>query len=105
MEHGLYIVTSDCARPAERAAYIDWYRDVHFADLLSVDGFKRARLFETNEDGGPEFAAVYDLEAATVNDAMAGLSKKIPDMISGGRISDLLQKRWGRSFTLRAERR
>jgi hypothetical protein len=103
MERGLYIVTSDCANPAERDAYLDWYENVHFKDLLGIDGFQRGRLFESLEGADPSFAALYDLESPSVEATMELQRSLVPGFVAAGRISPLLQKRWGRSFVLRAD--
>lgn len=104
MEQGLYIVTSDCDLASSRAEFIDWYTNVHIPDVLTVTGFKQGSLYESIEGTEPGFAAVYDLAAASVDDAMAELRAVAPGFRERGRVSEHFVRRWGRPFVLRATR-
>jgi hypothetical protein len=100
---GLYAVMSDCAYADRREEFVTWYKEVHFPDLLSVPGFVSARLYESPEGPSPQFMAVYELAADDISEPMAALQKRIPEFIADGRISECLDKKFGRHFILLEE--
>lgn len=54
--------------------YNDWYNNVHLNDALTLPGFKSAQRFKTDRmdrDAPCGFAAIYDIEAESIEDAIA----------------------------------
>ena len=68
MARGVYVVRSRPVDPAREDEFNDWYDGVHVPELLSVPGFRSARRFRRvgSGDEGPEYLAVYEIEADDV---------------------------------------
>ena len=100
---GVYVVLTDCNDKARVDEFRAWYSDIHFPDLLETPGFVRARLFESHEDPGPQFVAVYDIESEDLDATIATWRARIPQLEAGGRMSELLDRKLGRHFELITE--
>ena len=70
MIHGLLIVESRPKSPDHAVEYRRWYAGTHVPEVLAIDGFASARLFEP-VDGG-SLVAVFELDT-DVNTAKAKL--------------------------------
>lgn len=67
------IVFSDCIEGREDE-YNDWYNGIHLNDALTLPGFKSAQRFRTgrmDRDAPCGFAAIYDIEAESIEDAIS----------------------------------
>jgi hypothetical protein len=49
-----------------RDDFVAWYREEHIPLLLQVPGWRRSRLFEQVEGGGPSFCALQEFESNAV---------------------------------------
>jgi hypothetical protein len=98
---GVYVVLSNCADPERVDEFRTWYSATHIPDLLATPGFVRARLFESREvTDDPQFVAVYDLESDDLDQTVAAWRARIPQLIAQGRMSELLDRKFGRHFEL-----
>lgn len=100
---GVYVVLSSCTDPQRVDEFRDWYVKTHIPDLLATPGFIRARLFESHEDLDPQFAAVYDLESDDIGETVTTWRARIPELVAEGRMSNLLDRKFGRHFELITE--
>ncbi|APT59726.1 MAG: hypothetical protein DI532_22750 [Azospirillum brasilense] len=62
----LHIVRVDVA-PEVEAEFNRWYEEEHIPDLLGCPGWLSARRF-VSDDGGPRYAAVYEIAGPWVYD-------------------------------------
>jgi hypothetical protein len=58
-----YLVMSHAA-PGQERDYADWYRSTHLGQVLAIEGFASAELFEVADDGaraglGADFLCIY----------------------------------------------
>jgi hypothetical protein len=67
---GAYVVRVRPVSPERDGELNEWYDRVHIPELLAVPGFVSARRFrridgdgDGDADGGPEYLAVYEIEA------------------------------------------
>jgi len=69
-----------------RDDFIAWYREEHIPMLLSVPGWRRARLFEQVEGDGPSFCALHELDRLDVFDDPAYAATRTPwrERVIGG---------------------
>lgn len=68
MARGVYVVRARPAGPERDGEFNDWYDRTHVPELLAVPGFVSARRFRrVGDDGGPEYLAVYEIEADEVD--------------------------------------
>jgi hypothetical protein len=74
---GVYVVR---ARPvsADRDGELnEWYDGAHVPELLAVPGFVSARRYRrVGDDGGPEYLAVYEIEADDLAAPVAELRRR-----------------------------
>lgn len=67
------IVFSDPVKGREDD-YHEWYNDTHLRDILTLPGFRTAQRFQTRRmerDAPCGFAAIYDIEAESIDAAIA----------------------------------
>ena len=64
MRRGVYVVQARPVTPEREREFNDWYDDTHIPELLAVPGFVSARRYRrVGDGGGPEYLAVYEIEA------------------------------------------
>lgn len=64
MARGVYVVRTRPVSPDRDGELNEWYDGTHVPELLAVPGFVSARRFRrVGGDGGPEYLAVYEIEA------------------------------------------
>jgi hypothetical protein len=97
---GVYVVFTNCVDSERTDEFRQWYTDIHLPDILETPGFVRARLFESREGPDPQFAAVYDLESENLDETVATWRARVPELEAQGRMSELLERRFARSFEL-----
>jgi hypothetical protein len=61
MSGGVLIVESKAVSPEQADAYRNWYRHTHVPEVLAIEGFASARLFEP-VDGG-SLLAIFELDS------------------------------------------
>ena len=83
--HRLIVFTE--AVPGREQEFNDWYDQVHLKEVLEVDGFVAAQRFERAEkqmdgmeDVPARFLAIYEIEAPSVEEAMARLGASADTM-------------------------
>jgi hypothetical protein len=78
MTKGILVVQSKPNSPEELAEFHRWYDEIHFPEILAVDGFRTARRFQDAD--GESYLAVYevdDIDGAKAAMAEAGASGKM----------------------------
>ena len=78
--HRLVVFTQP--KPGQEAEYNRWYDEVHLGDVLKVEGFVAAQRFEVAtaqigdaaEAAPARYLAIYEIEAETLEAALAQLS-------------------------------
>jgi hypothetical protein len=76
--NGILIVRSKPNSPEELAEFHRWYDEIHFPEILAVDGFLTARRFQAAD--GESYLAVYevdDVDGAKAAMAEAGAAGKM----------------------------
>ncbi|WP_156967027.1 DUF4286 family protein [Paraburkholderia ferrariae] len=63
-------------------AYNEWYTNQHIPDVLKVPGFVAARRYQTidHDKTSQNYLALYEIEAASFEDARASLTKHAKEM-------------------------
>lgn len=70
------LVFSNPAKGGDEANYNTWYNEQHIPDVCRVDGFTGAQRFKLNGEGPAQYLAIYELEAADPQAAIADLTLK-----------------------------
>jgi hypothetical protein len=60
---GVYVVRTRPVSPERDDELNEWYDRTHVPELLAVPGFVSARRYRLVGDDGPEYLAVYEIEA------------------------------------------
>jgi hypothetical protein len=68
---GILVVQSKPNSPEELAEFHRWYDEIHFPEILAVDGFRTARRFQAAD--GESYLAVYEVD--DVDGAKAAMAK------------------------------
>ncbi|MBV1918874.1 MAG: hypothetical protein KUG65_12555 [Sphingomonadaceae bacterium] len=75
------LVFSDAAKGGDEANYNKWYNEQHIPDVCRVDGFTGAQRFKIDEEASDQkissYLAIYELEAASPEAAIANLRLKV----------------------------
>lgn len=81
MPDALLVVESRPASPEQEGEFHSWYEDVHFPEILAVEGFVSARRYPDRQSGS--WVAVYEVEGdvPTVRDrlhaALPGMARPV----------------------------
>jgi hypothetical protein len=74
---GVYVVRTRPVGPDRDDELNEWYDGTHIPELLAVPGFVSARRFRrVGDDGGPEYLAVYEIEADDVSAPLRELRRR-----------------------------
>ena len=73
MNKGILVVEMKPESPATLTDFENWYDGTHIPEMLSVEGFRKARRFESADDGS--FLAVYEFDTE-VDTAKANLKAR-----------------------------
>jgi hypothetical protein len=71
MTKGILVVQSRPNSPEELAEFHRWYDEIHFPEILAVDGFRTARRFQDAD--GVSCLAVYEVD--DIDDAKAAMAE------------------------------
>jgi hypothetical protein len=74
---GVYVVRARPVSPDRDGEFNEWYDGAHVPELLAVPGFVSARRYRrVGDDGGPEYLAVYEIEADDLAAPVAELRRR-----------------------------
>lgn len=75
MPKAIMVVQSSPVAPSREAEYNEWYRDTHLPQICATPGFVGARRYKRRDgDGGPQYLAIYEIEADDIDEARRALS-------------------------------
>lgn len=89
----LQLMFSNCSEPARELEFNRWYSHTHLPDLSRAVGFLCARRFENASPtpGAARYLALYELEAASSERALAALTRLALEAFDAGRHIDCIE--------------
>ena len=92
MARVLQTMFSNCTDPARELEFNRWYTHTHLPDLSHARGFVAARRFENAmpAPGAARYLAIYELEAASPERALAELTRLALQAFDRGRHIDCI---------------
>lgn len=74
----IMVVKSGPSDPSREDEYNDWYSNTHIPQVVETPGFVSARRYKlrSGDAEGPQYLAIYEIDADVPEDARAALSAR-----------------------------
>ena len=96
MARWLNMVELNCADASKAKEFVEWYENIHLADILETPGYLNGRLYEKKEyrEGRGQFLTLYEIETDDIDETIAFRREKRKREREQGRYRDVFVVLW-----------
>jgi hypothetical protein len=97
----IIVTESTCNDPSRESEFQDWYKNVHFPDVLDTPGIVRTTRYELMQPDGDrsKYINIFEIEADDIESVMKQHQENMSNKVKQGRMSSLLVRKWRGVYT------